>query len=64
MPSRTEIHVLTEMQLIKRAHSSLDAAEALKQYGEIKGRGGSPVIRYSEFDGYRVFDDLEMRLRP
>jgi hypothetical protein len=60
MRSSKKTRVLTEMELIKRAHSDHAAAVALKRYDEIRGRGGKPVITYSDFNGYRVFDDLEI----
>ena len=63
MPSRTKIRVLTEMQLVKRAHTSSAARGALKRYKTIEEKGGKPVITYSEFNGYRVFDDLEIMTR-
>ena len=64
MRGSKKIRVLTEMELIKRVHSSQGAAKALKRYDEIKRRGGKPVITHSEFNGYRVFDDLEIKPQP
>lgn len=51
-----QIVVLTEIQLLKRAHSDPDAAKELDRYYEIEKAGGNPEIRYSEFNGYRVID--------
>jgi hypothetical protein len=50
---------LTELELIKRAHNDPQAAKALAQVQEINARGGLPVIRYSEFNGYSVRDKNE-----
>ena len=56
MSRRKQVIALTELQLIKRAHSDDDAAKALDRYYEIEKAGGRPEIRYSEFNGYRVID--------
>ena len=64
MRSRKKTRVLTEMELIKRADTSPEAWDALQRCDEIKGRGRKPVITYSEFSGYRVFGDREVKPRP
>ena len=56
MSSRKQAIALTELQLIKRAHSDDDAAKALDRYYEIEKAGGTPIIRFSKFNGYSVID--------
>ena len=56
--------ILTEAELITRAHGSPEAWNALQRCDEIKGRGRRPVITYSEFSGYRVFGNREVKPRP
>lgn len=53
---RKQTVVLTELQLIKRAHSNESAATALDRYYEIKKAGGSSEIRYSKFNLYSIRD--------
>jgi hypothetical protein len=64
MPSSKKTRFLTEMELIKHAHSDHAAAEALNRCDEIRARGRKPVITYSDFNGYRVFDNLEIKPQP
>jgi hypothetical protein len=57
MHGSKKTRVLTEAELITRAHNSAEAWDALQRCDEINGRGRRPVITYSEFSGYRMFGD-------
>jgi hypothetical protein len=64
MHGSKKTRVLTEAELITRAQGNPEAWDALQRCDEIKGRGGKPVITYSEFSGYRVFGDRGVKPRP
>ena len=64
MSKRRKEHQIDYVELAKAAHTFPSAWEALKRYNLIREGGGLPVIYLSEQNGYRVVDDLAIRLPP
>lgn len=54
--SRRQYRAISEIDLIKMAHTSELARQAVDRLYDLKQQGKHPEIQYSRANGFRVFD--------